>query len=204
MLKEKMNEIIFENKAIYFKDIKHLQFQSNFNESLHKYISNPIFNEVESIHFGSLFDQNIDSLNKCDNLKYLQFGYYFNKSTDNLPKNLKTIIYGYSFNKSLNNLPQIEILKLGFCFQQSLDFLPSSLLHLELLFHYPHNIRMHINPFKNIKRNLSLSNLPRRLETLKITRLDGINIEDLPKSIKNLVTDEIPVQYYASYYNSKK
>ena len=49
---------------------------------------------------------------------------------------------------------------------------------------------MHINPFKNIKRNLSLSNLPRGLETLKITRLDGINIDNLPKSLKKFVKIE--------------
>ena len=200
-----MNEIIlFNGKALYKKDIKLLIFYEEFNELLETFISDEVFDEVEQIHFGKKFNQSVYPLNRCLKLKHLLFGNNFNQATNHLPSNLQSIIYGYSFNHPINNLPNIKALKLGFLFQQSLDFLPSSLIHLELLFHYPFPWgHMGPSPYELISRNLSLNNLPNGLETLIITRLKGVKMHNLPKSIKNLVTDEIPVQYYASYYNSK-
>lgn len=204
-----MNEIIlFGGKARYLKDIKLLQFYDEFNELIEKYISHPIFDELEQLHFGKKYNQSVYPLNKCKTLKHLVFGDDFNIPTDFLPPNLQSIIYGFSFNQEINNLPQIKALKLGFNFCQNLDSLPASLIHLELLFHYPYPIghmaaSPYTSPYLSVNRNLVLGNLPNGLETLIITYLKGVNLMTLPRSIKKLVTEEIPLKYYASYYNLK-
>lgn len=203
-----MNEVIlFEGKARYIKDIKLLQFYDEFNELIEKYISHPIFDELEQLHFGKKYNQSVYPLNKCKTLKHLVFGDDFNQVTDYLPPNLQSIIYGFSFNQEINNLPQIKALKLGFNFVKNLDFLPASLIHLELLFHYPYPLghmaaSQYFSPYSSVKRNLKLNHLPQGLETLIITYLRGVNLLNLPMSIKKLVTEEIPIEYYASYYKN--
>ena len=192
--------ILFDGKAKYQKDIKLLVFQDDFNLILDYFIDHPVFDELEQLHFGTKYNQSVYPLNKCSKLKHLIFGDNFNQITNHLPANLQSIIYGFSFNQPINNLPKIKALKLGFNFQQSLDFLPPSLIHLELLFHYPFPWgHMGPSPYSGFTRNISLNHLPQGLETLIITRLQGIKMMNLPMSIKKLVTDEIPVQYYASY-----
>jgi len=202
-IKLKMNDneiILFNGKARYLKNIKLLQFDPNFNELLDKYISHPIFTEIEQILFGYHFNQSPFPIIKCTKLQHIIFGNDFNQPTDNLPTSLKSITYGFSFNQPIEHLPSIKVLKLGFFFQQSLDFLPASLIHLELLFHYPYPFE-HIgdSPYKWFNRNLTLDHLPSGLETLIVTRLKGVKLLSLPKSIKKLVTEEIPIEYYASY-----
>lgn len=195
------NEVIlFDGKALYKKDIRLLQFYDEFNELLDYYISHPIFTEIEQLHFGNNFNQSVYPLGKCCKLRHLVFGHRFDKPVDFLPSSLQSIIFGYSFNHQLNNLPQIRALKLGFCFNKSLDLLPHSLIHLELLFHYPYPIgHTFPSPYLSIKRNLSLENLPKNLETLIITYLKGIKMHNLPRTITKLVTEEIPLEYYITY-----
>lgn len=195
------NEVIlFGGKAKYIKDIRLLQFYDEFNEILDSYIDNKVFDEMEQIHFGTKFNQSVYPLLKCLNLKHLVFGDNFNQITNHLPPNLQSIIYGFSFNQPINNLPKIKALKLGFFFQQSLDFLPESLIHLELLFHYPFPIgHTFPSPYTRVNRNITLNRLPQGLETLIITYLKGTKLHDLPKSIRLLKTDEIPLEYYITY-----
>lgn len=195
--------ILFDGKAKYQKDIKLLVFHDDFNLILDYFIDHPVFDELEQLHFGTKYNQSVYPLNKCSKLKHLIFGDNFNQITNHLPANLQSIIYGFSFNQPINHLPKIKALKLGFKFQQKLDLLPSSLLHLELLFHYPYPVgHTYPSPYLLVKRNISLDNLPQGLETLIITHLKGVTLPNLPASIKLLRTDEIPLEYFITYYKN--
>jgi hypothetical protein len=83
-----------------FRNIRHISFRHSFNRSVDalNYLPN-----VESIVFGELFDQPVNTLSK--RLKSLTFGESFNHSVDNLPETLTSLTFGECFNQPVDNLP---------------------------------------------------------------------------------------------------
>ena len=85
---------------------------------------------IKSIIFNDKFNQPVNNL--PTKLKELVFGNEFNQLVDNLPPKLVKLIFGENFNQQITNLPPIKILLLGLSFNQTLDYLPSSIIYLEL------------------------------------------------------------------------
>lgn len=118
---------------------------------------------IKSIIFKDSFNQPVPNLPL--KLKELVFGKRFNQSVSNLPPKLVKLIFGDRFNQLVDNLPPIKILALGTGFDNSLDYLPSSITHLEI---YP-------------KLLVLSANLPSSIKYLVL---------DLPPSMKYLVLEE--------------
>ena len=97
------NKLLISYRKYYNKipiyDIKKI---SNI-KSLDTFIKIQLFINFESIQFDRYFNESIDILQGCDNLKLIHFGSMFN----NLQKciKLKTIIFGTYFNQNIDNLP---------------------------------------------------------------------------------------------------
>jgi hypothetical protein len=83
-----------------FENIRHISFCQYFNENVDDLAHLP---NVESIVFGSKFNQQVDNLPKT--LKSLTFSYDFNQRVDNLPERLTSIIFGCGFNQRVDKLP---------------------------------------------------------------------------------------------------
>ena len=91
--------------------------------------------------------EELDENFKNSNIIDLEFGNFFDKPVDNLPKNLKILEFGTKFNQKVDNLP-LTLKKLSFFqhFNQPLDFLPEGLEKLYI---------------QNIDYSYDLLNLPK-------------------------------------------
>lgn len=114
-------KVIEKNYYTYSKKT-HL---NNFNNSIDLFPPH-----IKSIILSDKFNQLVNNL--PIKLKQLIFGTNFNQLVDNLPPKLIKLIFGNNFNQQINNLPPIKIIRLGMGFRQTLDYLPSSIIYLEL------------------------------------------------------------------------
>lgn len=137
----------------------------------------------------------LGTLNLPENLEELSFEYedeyepnsfYLNnlsKLFNNLPKNLKILNIPSFWNNPLLNLPtKLEVLYLGIKYNQSLDFLPESIKHIEFV--------------EGCKFNKPLHNLPSQLEHLNLQFQNKCTytISNLPNSIKYLEIGEYELE----------
>ena len=103
-----------------------------------------------------------DFKDALEGIEELHFSMYFNKNiftpeNQQYFKNVKRIVFDDSsrFNHSLNNLPtNLEVLKIGWKFNQTLDFLPAN---LEKLIFY-----------RNGDFQKTLNNLPNKIKYLHL------------------------------------
>jgi hypothetical protein len=100
---------------------------------------------VKSIIFGNEFNKPIPCLPY--KLKELVFGVKFNQDVSNLPPNLTKLIFGTNFNQDVSNLPPIKFICFGAKFDNTLDYLPCSITHLEL------NVQV-LNKSENLPLNI--------------------------------------------------
>ena len=92
---------------IPYKYIKILYFHNDYNKEL---LTIP--NSVESIIFGSNFNQELYDLRYLINLQSITFGTMFNRDINyKLPRSIKEIKFGRQFNKKINDDGLIENLK---------------------------------------------------------------------------------------------
>jgi len=139
----------------------------------------------------SNYNYNLKTIFLFDNLEELYFNYdndyepnnmlyqWLIKLIDNLPTKLKILKLPSFWNKPLLNLPTIlEKLYLGIEFNQSLDFLPESIKHIEFV--------------ELFKFNQPLDNLPSSIEYLNLQFQNDYSqtINNLPNSIKFLELGE--------------
>lgn len=118
----------FYDPAMNMKGFNYYSYNANvnkFNKSIDLFPSH-----IKSIIFNNIFNQKVDNL--PSELKELVFGKYFNQSVDNLPNKIIKLIFGSNFNQPIQNLPPIKILALSCNFNNTLDYLPSSITHLEI------------------------------------------------------------------------
>lgn len=170
----------YKNKEEYeYKYIKPKKY-SNENAQI-KYAKQ--FHNLNSQYMCSKFNNKIDNT-LPENIKYLQLGFSFNQSVDNLGSGLEDIVFGYEFNQRVDNLPfTIKSLIFGYSFNQTIDNIPCSIIYLELSYSF----------------NQKLDDLPIGLETLIIGKNFSHNINCLPQTLVHL---EIKSKYYNNdYYN---
>lgn len=89
--------------------------------------------KLKYLSLGWKYNMRLDELPEGFLELIFNYNSVFNKSLDKLPSTTKKIIFGWYFNKSLNNLPNIKHLELSVFFNQPLDFLPNSLKILKIL-----------------------------------------------------------------------
>lgn len=147
------------NKSVdlFPSHIKSIIFNNMFNQKVDNLPS-----KLKKLVFGKYFNQKVDNL--PSELKELVFGKYFNQAVDNLPTKIIKLIFGLNFNQPILNLPSIKILALSWDFNNTLDYLPSSITHLEINldllaanFNLSSSIKYIIvedTPRKNIKCNI--------------------------------------------------
>jgi len=115
------------------KSLTHLKFGYYFDQP----IENVIFStQLTCLEFGDRFDQPLGT-NLPDNLKFVTFGYNFNKSVDNLPKTITHLSCGEFFLQPIANFNEFHSLThltLEVVCDQDMEViqLPSSLTHLTL------------------------------------------------------------------------
>jgi len=114
---------------------------------------------------------------------------------NNLPTKLKVLKLPEWWNMPLNNLPMgLEKIILGIEFNQNLDMLSESILHVEFpekykfdlaLDNLPHNLEYLNLQFQN-KYNHSISNFPNSIKYLEIGEYN-LAINKLPKNLETLL-----------------
>lgn len=189
-----------------------------FHPSYNQKFSNKILSTMKrypKIIFANSEKQykNICEKNKFQNeIYFFEKQYYgnnycskFNQQIDNtLPDNIQYIKLGYDFNQTVDNLPiNITHLAFDYKFNQRVDNLPFSIKYL--IFGYEFNQTVDNIPNSIIYLELSylfnqkLDDLPIGLEKLIIGKKFSYNINCLPKTLKYL---EITSQYYnCDHYN---
>ena len=172
----------YKNKKKYEdKYIKPKKY-SNDNAQL-KHIQQ--FPYSKSQYMCSKFNNEIDNT-LPENIKYLQLGYSFNHTVDNLGSGLEHIVFGYEFNQRVDNLPfTIKSLIFGYSFNQTVDNIPCSIVRLELSYSF----------------NQKIDDLPIGLEILVIGKNFSHNINCLPSTLVHL---EIKSKYYNDDHYNKK
>ena len=110
-LPESLHTLIYMsfNQEIHHIDIKlppglqSLTFGTNFNQSLDN-VTWPA--GLQSLTFGICFTQSLDKVTWPAGLQSLTFGAYFNQSLDNVtwPAGLQSLVFGYHFDQSLDNV----------------------------------------------------------------------------------------------------
>ena len=66
-------------------------------------------------------------------MRYLTFGYDFNKEVDNLPNSITYLTFGFDFNKQVEHLPDsLTHLTFGYYFNQKVDNLPLDLKEIRM------------------------------------------------------------------------
>lgn len=170
----------YKNKEEYEdKYIKPKKYSNDNAQLSHvKQFPNP-YNQYMCSKFNNQIDNTLP-----ENIKYLQLGYSFNQSVDNLGSGLEDIVFGYEFNQRVENLPfTIKSLIFGYSFNQTVDNIPCSIIRLELSYSF----------------NQKLDDLPIGLEILVIGKNFSHNINCLPQTLVHL---EIKSKYYNDdYYN---
>ncbi|AYV80627.1 MAG: hypothetical protein Harvfovirus3_72 [Harvfovirus sp.] len=109
--------------ALIDKNVTHILFDDNFNETLPKF---PIGNSVKHITFGKEFNQPFTP-------KHITFQYNLNLSIDcifGLGGHSSVTDFAYDSDQLLPNMPSITHLILGSNFNQPLTGMPSSVTHL--------------------------------------------------------------------------
>jgi hypothetical protein len=123
----------------------------------------------------------------------------FNKKIDNkIPENIEIIILGYGFNQTVDNLPlSLKSIEFGYSFNQFVDNLPYSLESISFGYSFDKPICNLPNSIIKLKLGYSFNNcvddLPNGLEILILGNAFSKNIDNLPISLKFL---EIKNRYY--------
>lgn len=160
--------------------LKHLTLSYNWNLSIDQLPTLP--ESLETLTFGSMFNQPVDRLTLPSSLSSLQFGRCFNQPVDGLvlPKSLLSLKLSTEFDHSIValNLPStLTQLKFGFEYRQSLrDWTPpASLKHLIL-------------PGQFDLSRSGLSRLPDSLESLQFGLMSDQPLNDFifPSSLRKL------------------
>ena len=201
------------NSLLDLINLRELTFSVNFNQLLSNSLSTLI--NLRELTFGAKFNQLLDdSLSTLINLRKLTFGYYFNRLLgDSLSTliNLEELTFSYNFNRplgdSLSNLTNLKKLTLGYKFNQVIDipgwitklvlscnlqsiidYLPNSVVELELGFCFdlelnnlPSSIKKII--IRNQLYNKNLNNLPTGIELLVISKYYKIPIDAKYKNL---------------------
>ena len=194
----------FNQPLIKFFDNKNDKApENNMNYLPGRPLNNSLSNltNLEELTFGICFNQPLnDTLSNLTNLRELTFGDYFNQPLNNVLSNLtnlRKLILGFRFNQpidnTLSNLTNLRELTLGCEFKQSInipgwikkltlycksqsiiDYLPSSIVELELgyifdleLNNLPSSIKKII--IRNECYDKKLNNLPSGIECLEIS-----------------------------------
>jgi hypothetical protein len=130
-------------------NIKSLMLIHNFNQPI-----NNLPDSIERLFLGDDFNQKIHKLS--NSLTHLMLGDKFDQPIDNIPSNVIFLKFGKNFNKNINviynNLPKLEILYLGYYFNQQIKKLPLSLKKLVLHDRYSHKIDHLLNDTLVIER----------------------------------------------------
>ena len=164
-------ENIYIKKKKYLNVNAQLRHAKQFSNSTNKYMC-------------SKFNDQIDN-RLPENIKYLQLGYSFNQTVDNLGSGLEDIVFGYEFNRRVDNLPfTIKSLIFGYSFNQTVDNIPCSIIRIELSYMF----------------NQKLDDLPIGLEILVIGKNFSHNINCLPRTLEHL---EIKSKYYNNNHYNK-
>ena len=171
-------------------NLRKLTFGHCFNHPL----SDSLFNliNLQELRFSSNFNQLLNnSLSNLHNLRELTFGYYFNRplgdSLSNL-HNLRKLTLGYKFNQVIDIPGWITKLVLSCNLQSIIDYLPNSVVELELGFCFdlelnnlPSSIKKII--IRNQLYNKNLNNLPTGIELLVISKYYKIPIDAKYKNL---------------------
>lgn len=127
------------------------------------------------------------------NIQKVKFKEDFNKPIINLPKTITNIVFGNKFNQSIEGFLPTNLINLtfGFYFNQPITIFPKNLKRLcfgtkfnGLYKDLPKKLK-HLKMFI-IKPDIVVENLPDSIEWLSIFCFCNVNIESLPKNIKNL------------------
>lgn len=111
------------NKINNYYDIKK-SIPEISKEIVDKYLNN-----ITKICFGYYFDKSIDNL--PNTITWLVLGKSFNQPINKYPLNLKYLTFGYEFDQPIDNLPNIlERIVFGGKFNKSIDNLPNTITHL--------------------------------------------------------------------------
>ena len=204
----------FENYNNYQNnEITHIIFGYKFNKSLN-YI-NLFSSNLISITLGICFNQTIEHLKLCKNLKlliisgnfnqnidnlpnsieYLEINGYFNKPIEKFPDNLKKLTLDGVFNQSIDNSAKcmfIEFIKLGDFFNNPLNILSNSLHILVLGRSFNQSVNI-IYKLYNLKQlilgthfNQIIRHFPMSLEYINFGFHYNQKIYNLPKHIKRI------------------
>lgn len=111
--------------------LKEIVFGDEFNQPI-----NNLPHSLQELHFRRSFNQSVDHLAPyvtLINFGQLYFGKQFNQP-DHLPPALLLLKLGKCFNQELNCLPSglVELYIISPCFYYSLDLIPLSVARLEL------------------------------------------------------------------------
>ena len=166
------------NKIALPSSLQSLTFGSHFNQSLEN-VTLP--SSLQSLTFGACFNQSLENVTLPGSLQSLTFGNDFDQSLENvtLPGSLQSLTFGACFNQSLENvtLPgSLQSLTFGNDFDQSLEnvTLPGCLQSLTF----------------GLRFNQSLKNvtLPSSLQSLTLVNDFDQSLENvtLPGSLQSL------------------